>query len=177
MGALLPPYPDHWAVCVEKQPTIEYSSQNPLKNVQSFLWYNMQPEIIPETFTEYFEEKLAISDKDEALNLIAQWNKTVSQEPEGLELKIIFPVDYAMLGIADDPVNDERCLVLATYGVRAPGYIRLHAGRGGYAWQYLDKEQLTADEGTHHMVAERFALWDKEDQKEFIMRWNKSFQC
>lgn len=119
-------------MCVEKQPEIEYSVKSPPKNVQSFLWYNMQPEIIPETFTEYFEEKLAIKDEIEALELVARWNQTVDHEPEDLEFKIIFPVGYAMMGIADDPGITGRCLVLATYGVRAPDYIHLNAGRGGY---------------------------------------------
>lgn len=136
----------------------------------------MAPERIWDTHKSYFREKLAITDDEEATKLRTKWNRTLVRKPIEMEINQVFPIGHSMIGIANDPKHSQRCIIMATYPVRAPYCEYVPVGGGGYMWQYLERVPLRDDRATHQMLAERFALWDQKDRLVLLRKWNGQFE-
>ena len=173
---LLPRYPHHWVILAQKQPVIEYEASKPHQSVNAYLWYNMAPEKLWDTNKYYFREKLGIIDDEEADTLITKWNRSLSHQPVEIEFNQVFPIGNSVIGIANDPKHSNRCIIMATYPVRAPYCEHVPVGGGGYMWQYLERAPLRDDRATHQMLAERFALWDQKDRIKLLRSFNGQFE-
>ena len=136
----------------------------------------MAPEKIWETHKNYFSEKLAITDKVESERLVSKWNRTLLHQPIEMEFNQVFPIGNSMIGIANDPKNSNRSIIMANYPVRAPYCEHVPIGSGGYMWQFLERAPLRDDRSAHQMLAERFALWDQKDRLILLRKWNGQFE-
>jgi len=54
------------AFLVEKRPEVEFLYPSQVKPIESYLWYPIELGQIPETYSMYLREKLAITDPVEA---------------------------------------------------------------------------------------------------------------
>ncbi len=92
----------------------------------------------PDTFTEYYEEKLAIRDKNEALQIINLWNQKIIQKVSFIK---IFKIRNIRFGLLHDPCYG-RMIVMVDRGIYPKNTHQVKAGRGGYLWQYLPNSKL-----------------------------------
>ncbi|MBA7518614.1 hypothetical protein ES705_10686 [subsurface metagenome] len=118
----------------------------------------MEPALEIETLANTFREKHGVTDHDEAMDLLAQWNKTVEQGATEVEFETVFGVGYGKMGVVTDPEDESMCLLFGLYPVTIPYHHTGYAGCGGYAWQRLARRPLQDDPVTHQMLAERFSL-------------------
>ena len=173
MADLLPRYPEHWILGIESQPEFHYWGRRIPQQTQAWLWYNMEPKHGIETLANTFREKHGVIDNDEAMNYLAMWNKTVKEGAPEVEFEAVFGVGYGKMGVLTDPKDANVCLLFGLYDVSIPYHTKTGAGSGGYAWQCLVKRPLRDDQETHQMLAERFALWNKQGRINLIRMWNR----
>ncbi len=121
----------------------------------------------------YLWEKWGVTDRDEALGLVRQWNKTVEQGAAEVEFETVFSVGYGKMGVVTDPEDTNTCLLFGLYPVTIPYHHNDGAGHGGYAWQRLERRPLQDDPVTHQMLAERFSLWIRQGRANLIKMWNR----
>ena len=136
----------------------------------------MEPSLHTETLVDYLWEKWGVTDHDQALKYVDQWNKTVKHGATEVEFDAVFSVNYGKMGAITDPDDQEVCLLFGYYPVTIPYHHYSGAGRGGYAWQCLLKKPLQDDLVTHHMLAERFALWQRQGRTDLIRMYNRMLE-
>ncbi len=136
----------------------------------------MEPSLHSDTLVDYLWEKWGVTDHDEALKYVTQWNDTVEQGATEVEFEAIFGVGYGKMGVVTDPEDSNICLLFGLYDVSIPYHNKTGAGRGGYAWQRLLKRPLQDDLATHLMIAERFALWKKHGRTNLIKMYNRMLE-
>jgi len=67
---IFPNHSGYGVILSEHYPEVVFEKNAIACPVESYLWYPIKLEQIPNTFTEYFREKLAITDPAESVNLI-----------------------------------------------------------------------------------------------------------
>lgn len=112
-------------------------------------------------------------DHDEAMDLLAKWNKTVEQGATEVEFETVFGVGYGKMGVVTDPGDESMCLLFGLHPVTIPYHHTVYAGSGGYAWQCLARRPLKDDPVTHQMLAEKFSLWKKQGRANLIKMLNR----
>ena len=121
-------------------------------------------EFQPDTFTEYYYEKLAIRDKNEALRIINLWNQKIIQKVSFIK---IFKIRNIRFGLLRDP-GSGRMIVMVDRAIHPKNMHHIKAGRGGYLWQYLPNSKLHMNAATQELLNNRLCLRSKYDQDRFI---------
>ena len=114
-----------------------------------------------------------MTDRDEALRYVSQWNNAVKHGLPEVEFEAIFGVGYGRMGVITDPDNENMCMLFGIYPVTLPFHHYAGPGRGGYAWQRLAKEPLKDDLLTNNWLTERFALGSKQGRINLIKMYNQ----
>jgi hypothetical protein len=108
-----------------------------------FLYYPIRCAELPSTYSIHFEEKLGITDSDEATQLIQTWNRTFKNGFRSVKFAAVFRTFQMKFGVLVNPDNDHEVLIFGSYSPHTPqdGYT-VGPGRGGYAWGILPKRVL-----------------------------------
>ena len=161
-----PAHAKYGVILVEKHPEVEFSSSNVKQLVNTYLWYPYKLDLQLSTFVEYHKEKLAMTDTQEALHLIDQWNDGIHNDNlEPIRFSRIFKIGGINFGEIDIPKTN-RSIVMRIGGVRFPYQKTIHAGRGGNVWQYLQP----VIKPTHQELKDKFNL-NKTQREQFIKKW------
>lgn len=161
-----PTHAEYGVIFAEKHPEVEFTSNNVKQLVDTYLWYPYKLDLQLSTFVEYHKEKLAITDQDEALHLIDQWNddihnKKLQKEKFSRVLKI-GGINFGEIDIQDP----KGSIVMRIGGVRYSSQKTIHAGSGGNAWQYLEPGIIPS----HQELQAKFNL-NKTQRDKFIKIW------
>jgi len=163
-----PNYNNYGAILSENHPQVAYQKGHNGPPLVSYLWYPIELGQIPNTFTKYFREKLAVTNTSEALQIINDWN--TKYIPTARIVKQ-FKIGNKQFTAIADPSKSENLIVLANYSDR-PAYTEtVHAGSGGYLWQYMAEGQLSNTPETHNMLVKKFGLRLKSERDQFIRNW------
>ena len=163
-----PNYHNYGAILAEKHPQVVYQKGHNGLQIISYLWYPIELGQIPNTFTKYFQEKLAVTDPTEAKQMIHDWN--IKYLPTAPVLKQ-FNIGKKRFSVIKDPNNIDQLIVLANYADRPAGFNEVKAGSGGYIWQKLPNSNLTDDLTTHGVLKTKFNLRLKVERDRFIDLW------
>jgi len=156
-----PNYKNYGAILVEKHPQVVHQKGHNGLPIESYLWYPIELGQIPNTFTEYFREKLAVTNPVEAKQIIQDWN-TKHIPIAGIVKQ--FKVGRKRFVAINDPNNSDMLIVLANYSDR-PAYTEaVHTGSGGYIWQRLSKNGPI----THADLKSKFCLRTKSERERFL---------
>jgi hypothetical protein len=141
---LNPAMADYGVILSETHADVEFAPGHN-RPVESYLWYNFRLEIQPHTFVEYYREKLAISNDDEAMMSISEWNDELHMEAIAVDdfdrVITVGDIKFGIL-ITEDPT---KSIVMMDRMVRYPYQKDINAGSGGYPWQYFDPSVAPSD--------------------------------
>ena len=149
-------YPDHLIIC----------SQNNLGSPP--LWYHMEAGKIPETYTQYFYEKLGLEKRD-ATRAVSFWNKTIDLGIEEKVLHKIFTINNCPVGL--HRINQDEVLVLckSIRKIEKPLFIY----RGGYIWNILPNMRLENNHETKLFLKSKLGITTKSQMRIFLNNWNQ----
>ena len=154
---LLPNYGDHWTVLSETQPDVEYDDINFISEIQPNLWYHMDPETIPDTFSDYFLEKLNIP-QPLATAAVMRWNHMVENDlPTEVRIAHVFHINGSPLGILLDPEDPRRIILMTPNPYLHKNRVHIKSGRG-YMWVEFNPAQLGEDTQTIDHIKSLFAV-------------------
>lgn len=163
---LNPNFKGYGAILTDHNPEIIFQDPKHIRPIESYLWYPIELGQIPNTFTSYFREKLGVTDPVESQQMISDWNtKPLLTAAIQKQLKI----GKKRFIMVSDPMGS----VLTNYSDRPKNYKTVHAGSGGYIWQYLKVCQLSDTHTTHMMLLNRFGLRLKSERDRFIRSWQR----
>ena len=163
-----PNYNTYGAILSENHPQVAYQKGHNGPPLVSYLWYPIELGQIPNTFTKYFREKLAVTNTSEALQIINDWN--TKYIPTARIVKQ-FKIGNKQFTAIADPSKSENLIVLANYSDR-PAYTEtVHAGSGGYIWQRLPAGQLRNDLTTHGVLRTKLCLKLMSERDRFTQNW------
>ncbi len=141
---LNPAMADYGVILSETHPEVEFITKKQWA-VDAYLWYNFQLEPQENTFTDYYREKLGITNVNIALREIDKWNDEVSKNKLTTRMfnKIIDlgDIKFGVLHRRDS----NKSIVMMNSPFRYPRQKTVYAGYGGYLWQYLDPLSSPSD--------------------------------
>jgi hypothetical protein len=136
---------EYGVILSETHPEVDFQPHH-TSPVKSYLWYNFHLDIQPYTFVDYYQEKLGITTETDAAVEISKWNHGLYNGTFPIVLfdKIITIGDLRF-GVmhTDDP---GKSIVMMNINLRYPYQLNIHAGSGGYRWQYLDPQATPSDQ-------------------------------
>jgi len=160
-------YNNYGVIITEHHPEIIFKDPKHNRPIESYLWYPIELGQIPNTFTDYFREKLGVTDPINAQQIIVDWNtKPLLTSTIQKQINI-----GKKRFIAINSVWSDMLIVLTNYYDRPKHYKTIHAGRGGYLWQYMAEGQLSNTPQTHNMLVKKFGLRLKSERDQFIRNW------
>jgi len=157
-------YNNYGVIIVENHPQVAYQKGHNGLPIVSYLWYPIELGQIPDTFTEYFREKLGVTDQAEAKQMIHDWN-TKYIPIAGIVKQ--FKIGRKRFAAFEGPRNSGMLIVMANYSDRPAHMETVNAGRGGYIWQRLPK----AGPISHAELESKFCLRTKSERDRFIANW------
>jgi len=157
-------YTDYGVILTDHHPEVVFTKQSQTQPVESYLWYPIELGQIPNTFTSYFREKLAVPDPAEAQQIIHDWN---TKHIPSVNIVKQFKIGKNRFAAIEEPEHPEMLMVLANYSDRPAGMKTVRAGRGGYIWQRQPKTGSI----THTDLQSKFCLRSKPERKRFLDKW------
>ena len=163
-----PNYNNYGVIIVEKHPQVIYQKGHNGLPIVSYLWYPIELDQIPDTYDEYFQKKLAVTDPVEAKQMINDWN---TKDIDRVRIIKQFNIGKKWFVVIKDKNNSRKLIVLANYSDR-PAYTEtVKAGSGGYIWQRLPNGALANCQSTHDELNRKFCLKTKSERDRFIHKW------
>lgn len=161
-----PRHKDYGVILAEEHPEVEFSTRKIKQAVEMYLWYPYELNNHPSTFVEYHREKLAITDLDEARLEIDLWNDEISKgKLKKVSFSKVLTIADTRFGVIDLPGSSDAIVMMN----RAGKFLyqkTIHAGSGGYGWQYLS----ATNKPSHFELKSKFNL-DKAQGVQFIKNW------
>ena len=174
LDLILPNHNGYGVILSEHHPDVKFTKQRWARPILSYLWYPIELGKIPNTFTDYFREKLGITDLQESIKSVKNWNAIVARKT--LPQKTLFAhfnIGMKQFGLLKDDPNDGSITVLTNYFNLPKHRLIIKARIGGYVWQYLPNSILSDSQSDRDVLAYRLGLYLKGNQTQFIKKWNK----
>ena len=142
---LRPGYEHHWVIMSKTHSDIEYQNQDLKPEFAPYLWYHLDQEAIPDTYTSYFEEKLNLH-YEEALVDIELFNRTLyNNSPIKASIRHRFKINKIPYGIFDNPEDCGSIIIISTKGFFPKDRVQINGGRGGFIWAELPAMEIIED--------------------------------
>ena len=142
IGDLNPSMKGYYALLSETKPEVEFEPGYE-QRIENFLWYNIEPILVPEAYGSYFKEKLGLTEQDTA-HLVDEWNTTLSTGTTVYTRFVrIITIGNSRFGIIE--AEDENVyLVLQGNHTSFPHQVSVKGA--GYRWAYLTDIMVLSDQ-------------------------------